>query len=273
MNRELIEYSQNHSDPIIKLAHHMVSQCFELDKKTPNDYRWLFSSKESLDKQLKAINEVDYKKINSVFWNDQTSNIEAYCHMSLWRGIELIRSCINGLNTKETIVPAIAARSLLELSTVFLINANILGKTFSTITFDEGKVITSTEVESLVIKMIWGTRYDNPEPHLQQTNIMTSLNRLAKNPNARQLLPTYEFLCDIAHPSFIGNTSYWSHVESVTPDDRESRVISRLTSRKFNTDILDKTIWSLAWSSECIKNSFEILMQANKMLLEKLGNS
>lgn len=273
MNRELIEYSQNHSDPIIKSTYHIVSQCFELDKKIPNDYRWLFSSKESLDKQLKAIKNVNYKKINSVFWNDQTSNIEAYCYISLWRGIELIRSCINGLNVKETIVPAIAARSLLELSTVFLINANVLSKTFSTIVFEKGKVLTSTEVENLIIKMIWGTRYNNPEPHLQQTNIMTSLNRLAKNPNAKQLLPTYEFLCDIAHPSFIGNISYWSHVESITPDDRESRVISRLTSRKFNTDILDKTLWSLAWSSECIKNSFIILMQANKTLLEKLDNS
>ncbi|MGP5231793.1 hypothetical protein, partial [Psychrobacter celer] len=177
------------------------------------------------------------------------------------------------LNSKETLVPAIAARSLLELSTVFLINANLLNKTFSHITFPIETVVTSTEVENLVIKMIWGTRYDNPEQYLEQTNIMTSLKKLAKNSKSKQFMPTYEFLCDIAHPSFIGNTIYWSHLESVKHDGQENRVLSRLESRKFNTDVLDKTMWSLSWSAECIKNSFEMLMQANQTLLNELNDS
>lgn len=273
MNEELIEYSKRHHDPIIKSAHQIILQCLELDKKIPDNYRWLFSSKESLDKQLKSITNISHKDINSIYWNDQMSNIEAYYHMTLWRGVELIKSCINGLNSKETIVPAIAARSLLELSTVFLINANILSQTFSQVTFPNKTVVGSTEIENLVVKMIWGTRYDNPEPHLKQTNIITYLDKLAKISESKQLKPIYEFLCDIAHPSFIGNTSYWSHLESVTLDGRENRVISRLNSRNFNTDILDKTIWSLAWSAECIKNSFEILIQANLLLSEKLHDS
>lgn len=48
--------------------------------------------------------------------------------MTWWRGNELVRSCLNGLNGREVIVPAVAARSLLELSTVFLLNANSLEK-------------------------------------------------------------------------------------------------------------------------------------------------
>ena len=271
LNEELLDRINDHDDMIIKSAQIMINECLDLDKKVPDSYSWLFSSKESLRKQLLAVGN-DYKKINSVFWNDQTSNVEAYCYMTFWRGVELIQSCLSGLNEKETIAPAVSARSLLELSTVFLLNANVLEKTFSQAVFPEKTVVTSTEVEELVIKMIWGTRYDNPEPHIQQTNIMTSLKKLAKNPNASELMPTYEFLCDIAHPSFIGNTSYWSHIESITPDDQEKRVISRLSSRNFNSDILDKTVWSLAWSSVCIKNSFEMLMAANKSLLNRLGD-
>jgi hypothetical protein len=232
----------------------------------------MFSSKESLEQQLKVITDGNDKRMNFIYWNDQTSNIEAYCYMTFWRVVELIKSCVNGLNTRDTIAPAISARSLLELSKVFLLNANILEKTFSKVTFPDKTVVCSTEVEEFVVKMIWGTRYDNPEPHLQQTNIMTSLNKLAKNPNARELIPKYEFLCDIAHPSFIGNTSYWSHVESVTTDNREKRVISRLTSRNFNAEILDNTIWSLAWASVCIINSFVMLIKANKSLMDKLNN-
>lgn len=272
LNEELIEYTKNHKEPFVESANHMISQCLDLDKKTPDDYRWMFSSKESLEQQLKAITNGDYKRINFIYWNDQASNIEAYCYMTFWRAVELIKSCVNGLNARDTIAPAIAARSLLELSTVFLLNANVLENTFSKITFPDNTVVSSTKVEELVVKMIWGTRYDNPEPHLQQTNIMTSLKKLAKNPNAKELMPKYEFLCDIAHPSFIGNTSYWSHVEEVTIDNREKRVISRSTSRSFNAEILDNTIWSLAWSSVCIKNSFEMLIKANKSLLDQLNN-
>src|SRR5690606_11312778 len=139
----------------------------------------------------------------------------------------------------------IYGRSLLELSTVFLLNANSLRKTFGNLSFPENTIVTSTEVEALIVKIIWGTRYGEPEPHVKQTNIMTSLERLSGNPQATELMPTYNFLCDIAHPSFIGNTSYWSHIESMYPDGSERRIMSRLASRQFNTEILDKTLWAL----------------------------
>lgn len=272
-NKDLINYTESSNDPMIRSVNLILSQFSDVDKQVPSEYRWLYSSVESITEQLKSLNKNDHKKMNSIYWNDQTSNIEAYCYMTLWRAAELIKSCISGLNTKETIVPAIATRYLLEISAVFLINANVLSKAFSQITFPIKEVVTSTEVESLVVKMIWGTRYEKPEEHLLQTNIMTSLQKVAKHPDAKTLMPTYEFLCDIAHPSFIGNTSYWSHIEEITCDNQETRVMSRLTNRSFNDDILDKTIWSLAWSSGCIKNSFEMLMHANRELRRKLDAS
>ncbi|MBF2720797.1 hypothetical protein IP510_12990 [Psychrobacter sp. NG254] len=271
--KDLIDYTESSDDPMIRSVNLILSQFSDIDKQVPSEYRWIYSSVASITEQLKSLNKNNHKKMNFIYWNDQTSNIEAYCYMTLWRAAELIKSCINGLNTKETIVPAIATRSLLEISAVFLINANVLSKTFSQMTFPSKKVVTSTEVEDLVIKMIWGTRYEKPEKHLLQTNIMTSLQKVAKHPDAKTLMPTYEFLCDIAHPSFIGNTSYWSHIEEITCDNQETRVMSRLTNRSFNDDILDKTIWSLAWSSGCIKNSFEMLMHANRELRRKLDAS
>lgn len=268
---DLLEYIKNHEDEFIRSSENMIKHCVELDEKIPCEYSWLFSSKESLDAQLSAVSNGNHKNYNAIYWNDQISNIDAYSMMTLWRGIELVKACLSGLNEKETITPAIAARSLLEISTVFLLNANVLEKTFSNINFPDKTIVTSTEVEELVVKMIWGTRFNNPEPHVQQTNIMTSLKKLAKNPNASELMPTYEFLCDIAHPSFIGNTSYWSHIESMSTESREKRVISRLTTRNTNTDILDKTLWSLAWSSICIRNSFDMLTTATESLANKVN--
>jgi hypothetical protein len=264
----LNKYCKEHSDSFVKGSEEMILYCLELDDKVPNEYGWKFSSKETLEKQVSEV--TDYKVLNSIFWEDQARNIEAYALMTYWRGVELIKSCMDGINRRETIAPAISARSLLELSTVFLLNANTLHKTFGELSFPKNTIVTSIEIEELVIKIIWGTRYGEPEPHVTQTNIMSSLQRLSKNAKASKLMPTYEFLCDIAHPSFIGNTSFWSHLDSVYPDGSEKRVMSRLSNREFNKEIIDKTIWALAWSSTCIRNAFELMTEANRTLLGKL---
>lgn len=270
-NDWLREYCRDHGDPFVRESESMVEYCLDLDKNVPDEYGWKFSSRETIEKQVAGV--ASCQEANSIFWKDQARNIEAYALMTHWRGVELAKSCLFGLNEREVIAPAISARSLLELSTVFLMNANTLHKTFGELSFPENTVVTSSEVEALVVKMIWGTRYGDPEPHLTQTNIMTSLKRLSKSPKAEDLMPNYEFLCDIAHPSFIGNTSYWSHVESVYPDGSEKRIMSRLSSREFNTDITDKTIWALAWSSVCTRNAFEIMTDANRTLLRNLKPS
>ena len=264
----LCMYCKDHEDPFVRESESMIRNCLDLDEKVPNEYGWKFSSKESLEKQLSEV--VSYQEVNSIFWEDQARNVEAYALMTYWRGVELIKSCLSGINGREVIAPAISARSLLELSTVFLLNANTLHIAFGELSFPENTVVTSSEIEALVVKMIWGTRYGEPEPNLTQTNIMTSLQRLSKNPKATELMPNYEFLCDIAHPSFIGNTSYWSHVDSVYPDGSEKRVMSRLSSRELNKEITDKTIWALAWSSVCVRNAFEKMSDANSVLLAKL---
>jgi len=267
----LDEYCAQNSDPFVLSSHEMISSCLDLEKDTPNEYGWKYSSEQSFNIQISKA--VGCQDMNSVYWTDMARNLEAYSLMTLWRGLELIKSCLNGLNKKETISPAIAARSLLELSTVFLLNANSLESLFSKLKFKKDTVITSTDAESLIVKMIWGTRYNNPEPHLLQTNIMTALQKLAKSPGAENLMKVYEFLCDIAHPSYIGNTSYWSHIQETYPDESEHRVISRLLDRVVNVEILDKTIWALAWSSFCIRSSFLMISLANKKVLAELSRN
>lgn len=111
----------------------MVMHCLDLDEKVPNEYGWKFSSKESIEKQVSGV--ASCQEENSIFWEDQARNIEAYALMTYWRGVELIKSCISGINGREVIAPAICARSLLELSAVFLLNANTLHKTFGELPF------------------------------------------------------------------------------------------------------------------------------------------
>ena len=272
LNKELTLYTLQHDNPIIRSSKKLIASFLKFNTLIPDSHNWTFTTTESLQEQMFVANKNHYE-INNIFWKDQTSNIEAYAYMTFWRGAELINSALASLNNKELIVAAVATRSLLELSTVFLLNANTIHKTFSQVDFSKGEIIVSTELEELVLKMIWGTRYNNPEPLFTQKNIMTYLDKLAKNHNATELMPTYSFLCDITHPNFIGNLNYWSHLKSELPHGQEIILLSRSSSRQFNTNILDKIIWGLAWSSDCIKNSYNMLVSANELVLKKIENS
>ena len=88
----------------------------------PARYGWRFSSEIALKQQITGIK--DPAELNRIYWTDQARNIEAYATMTFWRGIELLKPAIRSLNIHEIVAPAVLARSLLELSCVFLIQAN-----------------------------------------------------------------------------------------------------------------------------------------------------
>src|SRR6266550_2196766 len=191
----ITEYCGQHNDPFIRDSDQMIAYCFELDTKMPDRYGWRFSSEDSIKKQLAGIR--DNQSINRVYWTDLARNIEAYSITTFWRGLELLKPAIRSLNIREIITPAVLARSLMELSCTFFMNANTFEQTLREISFPKGTVVGSHELEKMVVKTIWGTRYGNPPPHLKQTNVLTSIQWVSKNPKAKDVLPTYEYLCDI----------------------------------------------------------------------------
>ena len=250
----------------------MIAYCFELDQLLPEKYGWHFSDVESFKKKMNNLIETP-KEINKAFWLDQAHNIEAYSTITFWRGLEVLKPAIRSLNIHEVITPAVLVRSLLELSCVFITNANVLHNTFAAIEFPDNKIVMMPEIEEIVVKMIWGTRVGNPPDYLKQTNILTYLQKISKNPNAKDILHIYEYLCDIAHPSFIGNTRFWSHVEEVFPDGSQRRIISRFADNECTREIIDKILWGMGWSSAVLRNGFEITKEAIHHLLTKMDGT
>ncbi len=266
----ITDYCSQHTDPFIRDSGRMIAYCFELDAKMSDRYGWRFSSEESIRKQTDGIRGA--QAINRVYWTDLARNVEAYSTTSFWRGLELLKPAIRSLNIREVITPAVLARSLMELSCTFLMNANTFEKTFREMSFPKGTVVVSHELEKMVIRIIWGTRYGDPLPYLKQTNVLKSIQWVSKNPKGKDVLPTYEYLCDIAHPSFIGNTRFWSHIEEVLPDGSERRVISKYADRETTRAIVDKILWTLGWSAAVLRNGFEITRVALAQLLKKLDD-
>jgi hypothetical protein len=267
----LTNHCKNHEDVFVRDSWKMIDYCFQLDQKIPNKYAWRFSSDGALKQQLVGIKNPS--KLNQIYWTDQARNIEAYSITTFWRGIELLKPAIRSLNIHEVVTPAVLARSLLELSCVFLVHANNLEKNFSEITFPSGTVVISHELEKMIVKMIWGTRYGDPEAHVKQTNVLGFIQKISKNPKASNVLDIYDYLCDIAHPSFIGNTRFWSHIDKINSDSSESRVIERHSAGESTNEIVDKVIWSLGWCAAVLRNSFEIMESGLKQLLDKIKKS
>lgn len=250
---------------MVRTAPQWISSFLELDQKLPAQYGWRFSSEESFRRQVTGL--CSTAELNRAYWTDQARNVEVYSVMSMWRGSELMKPAIRSLNIGELITPAVLARSLLELATAQLLNANFIERVIADIGWPHNTVVTSEEFEKQVVKMIWGTRLGEPEPHVKQTNVLTLIQKLSKNPKAASLLPNYEYLCEIAHPNVVGNSRFWSHVQRVNDDGSESRVLSRTANGKHASAICEKVIWSLAWSAASLGNSFTMIRKALNQLL------
>lgn len=235
----------------------------------PNEYRWKFTSDETFSKQ--AHTTKSSQELNYLYWIDFARNCEAYTVMTCWRTAELLLPAIRSLNLKEIISSAVLARSLLELSSSYLLNANIISKELYKLEFSKDTNIISSDLEALIVKAIWGSRLEGTPDHLKQKNCLAPIQKLSKHPDAKDLLPTYEYLCEIAHPNLIGNARFWSHIENIDQIGTKKRVISRKSVSDSAEEVILKTIWSLAWSSVTTRNAIYILQGSLKELIRKLS--
>jgi hypothetical protein len=193
------------------------------------------------------------REVNAIYWIDVARNCEAYSVMTCWRGIELIKSAIRAPNIREVIPPAVLSRSLLELSATFLWNAHFIEKNLSVLHITPETAVVSADLEGFIVKSIWGTRLGEPEEHLKQTNVLTTIKKLSKNSDASQLLPVYEYLCEIAHPNVIGNARFWSHVDQTYSDATERVIISRSPDPESIRETVENVLWAIGGGPDALE--------------------
>ena len=272
----LNSHCERSKNPFIRDSWQAIAPCFEVDRLIPDNYGWKFAWPETIQSQVQSlIADLTNRSphgLNRIHWIDHARNIEAYNTMTFWRGIELLKPAIRSLNVHEIIAPAVLARSALELACTYAVNAEQLIAYMSEVVFPPDTVVLSQDLENFIVKMIWGTRLSEPSDYLKQTNILTTIKKVSKNPKSKEILPTYEYLCELAHPNVIGNTRFWSHVDYVYVDGSERRIISRYADGKTSEEIIDKILWSLAWSAFVLANGFPQTQVAINALLQKLGS-
>jgi hypothetical protein len=265
---ELRAFCLSHSEDLVRRAPEMIKACLEFDAIVPHKYGWRCTSEKALSGIMHSA--LGAKEVNDIYWRDQARNAEAYSTTCFWRGVELMKSAIRELNSREVVAAAVLSRSLLELACAYIVNANMIRDLGSQISFPPGVVVGSQEFENAVVKMLWGTRFGDPHEHLKQTNVLTFIKKVDKAPGGEGVQKVYDYLCDVAHPSFVGNTRFWSHIERTEPDGSEIRLLERRSDGDGTSAITSATLYAVSLSAFSLERSFGLIHEGLKQLFGKL---
>ena len=201
-------------------------------------------------------------EVNKLFWFDIASLIKAYCLSASWRSLELIESTLLLLDGAGVLGSAILSRSLIELTTTFIINGGDIRYlvTGASQKWSEDEVVFSPDLENLLNKAIFGSRLV-PEGHeLRQTNIITRLKKLSKVTDYEPLMEYYERLCEVAHPNMMGNARFWYDVVKLNPDGSMTRFArGRAITNERVERLYDDILWTLSWSGSNLLYGFRVL--------------
>jgi len=268
-NTRLSSIAATSDKPFVRDSSEMIQYALSFAKELPKEYGWRHLGVEAF--RNLAITKGKVEDANTIYWLDMSRNFEAYAITVFWRSIEIIKPCIRSLNLHEVVTPAILARSFLELSASFIENANITHQAIQKFPpHTQNSIEISQDLERLSLRILFGTRLGKDVPdHLKQKNVLTTLQKLTKNPNATELLPIYEFLCEIAHPNVIGNAVFWAEVMQKNEDGSETILIKRAYDSDMNREIIEKILWSLGWSAVCLRNGFHIIHDAIEMMVKR----
>ena len=268
-SHRLLNIAAASDKPFVRDSNEMIQYALSCAKELPEEYGWRYMNVEAFQDLAGTIHTAE--EFNTIYWNDILRNFEAYAITVFWRGIEIIKPCIRSLNLNEFVTPAILARSALELSASFIENANIINQTINKFPPRiHNSIETSKDLEKLSLRILFGTRLSKDVPdHVKQKNILTTLQKLTKDQNAAELFPTYEFLCEIAHPNVIGNAVFWADIVRKNEDGSETIRIKRAHEYDRNIEVIEKILWSLGWSAACLRNGFHIIHDAIELVMKR----
>lgn len=258
----LTELIKNSSEPFVKSGEEMIKYFFELERLLPEKYGWRYYDLDSF-RVLIERSKKDSHELNRIYWKDVIRTLEAYSIITYYRANEILRVAITSLNNKEIVPAAILARSILELASLMIENANVLYKTITHLLKKRCSIIIGdAEFESMLLRTIWGTRLGKETPeYLKQKNILTIIQKLSKNPNATALFDKYEFLCELAHPNVLGNIRFWSDEFRINTDGSTTLVIQKKGDSGYNEETIENIVWALGWSASCIRNGYHVLQE------------
>jgi hypothetical protein len=256
----------------------MIAQLNALGAKLPKKYGWRYRTVEAFTAELNELAEAKNSvfECNKLYWKDALGICEAYSLMTTWRTIGLARSCVWALAREDNLCAALLARASLETAAQFVdatrtINGTICDSGMLDPSADMRRnVYASKPFEEYLLKTVFASRLPDSEKIYEAINIVTIVKRIAKSPGQEFVLPTYELLCEIAHPNFLGRSVY---LLEVRPGPRPGHEIHTIglgqgsTSAKFSEPI----IAALSWACGTQVTAFALMSDTIKAVMTSIA--
>lgn len=254
--------------PICQRLHRNARGIFLLS--IPSSYEWKFTPTTKLIKRLSNIHKNE--EWNKIYWRDLAENLQAFSVVTYHRQIGIIAPASRALNSNELLAAAVLARAAIELSAWSLYSTNIIRNAVLNIAKKCDPLInryTADALQTLLVKMLWGTRLGHENSELKQLNILTVLDKLSKHDKENFLLPTYNLLCEAAHPNVIGNNEYLEYPENQSENDSFTIRISKSPTRSKPNELLEHTLGGLGWAAVCQRNAMLQIRESLETIGEK----
>ena len=268
-------YIEKHKegDGYIETVNQNIRSFNKLVGMLPTTYRWHFRTVEAFRTEMKNLEKrrASPGMINRFYWTDALGSCQAYTVMSVWRMVELSRSTVYALRKKDSVAAAIIARSAMENVAQYLDTARTIAATFDRMNSCDFSqhVITSKDIEELILKTVFASRLKDSEDYYKPINIVTIINRISKIQTQNRVLEQYSKLCEVTHPNFLGRSVYLSSMEPGTREGDEIREIS-LSQGPSSFQITSTTIWVLSWAMATQVSSADLMQSSLKSLWSRL---
>lgn len=171
-------------------------------------------STESLQRQIMgAMEKEDIVRANRTFWMDQLVTFEAWQSIFVWRMSEQLESALLLKVENKLVACAAICRAAFELSFTALTTSAKLSKVLNQLNSGQlrNSLCWSNTFPVDVELAIYGTRISEQveKGSPSQKNLLTSLDLLKRHPLGGEITKYYERLCDLTHPSWLGNRPFY----------------------------------------------------------------
>lgn len=261
VNDWVIELSKGFDNSFSRSAPEEIRRFLSQDLLFPDESLYRYHEVEPFLSRNKEIVQAEGGRAsNKFYWTDFAQNVEAYIVVTRWRYTELLRSAIRCLNRREYVAAAVLARSALELGAVFVDNSITLRTNLNVVinylSANPDSAVLSEPLEHFSLRIMWGTRLGSPPKELIQTNVLGSIRRLSQNEQAKDLLITYEYLCEACHPNVVGNMNYFGGVIELNSDGSKTTLLNRFADSPTSKALIEKSLWALSWSCIATRNAY-----------------
>jgi hypothetical protein len=239
---------------LVKSSKMNIQRLLELNTVVPQKYVWKYITTSAFNEELKRAETIE--EANRLYWHDVAQNMEVYNTLVVWRSAELLRAALDLLNSREVLAPAILGRSMIELASAAVVNANSLSmaihNTIDRVAKDRETLkspIVSETIESHMSRIVHGTRIGDPIQEAKQVNVGYFIDIMSKSPGQGELKVVYESLIEVAKPNVWGNVRTWADLTRRSKESIQLVKMKRDGRNHFTDSVGTLTIWALSWSS------------------------